>query len=110
MLDKLNIVEKIVEEVIIDILVEKVMSTSILASLMRGVQASLLISCGSGPSQVSTEKRTKHRDDLANAKLIPTIFTDYILPLADAVSRDSLPRYFEYTMATTYLPKGIHAV
>jgi hypothetical protein len=25
-------------------------------------------------------------------------------------SRDSVPRYFEYTMVTTYLPKGIHTV
>jgi hypothetical protein len=26
------------------------------------------------------------------------------------VSRDSVPRDFEYTMVTAYLPKGIHAV
>jgi hypothetical protein len=43
-------------------------------------------------------------------KLIPSILPDYILPLADAVSQDSVPRYFKYSMITTYLLKGIHAV
>jgi hypothetical protein len=43
-------------------------------------------------------------------KLIPTIFPDYILPLVGMVSRDSVPVYFEYTIVTAYLPKGIHAV
>jgi hypothetical protein len=42
--------------------------------------------------------------------LIPTIFPDYIPPLAGAVSRDSVPRDFEYTMVTAYLPKGIRVV
>jgi hypothetical protein len=56
------------------------------------------------------EKRTRNIDDLANAKLILTIFPDYILPLAGAVSHDSVSRYFEYTMVTVYLPKGICAV
>jgi hypothetical protein len=56
------------------------------------------------------EKRTKHRDDLANAKLIPTIFLDCILPLADTVSHDSVPRDFKYTMIIVYLSKGICAV
>jgi hypothetical protein len=40
-------------------------------------------------------------------KLIPTILPDYIPPLAGAVSRESVPRDFDYTMVTTYLPKGI---
>jgi hypothetical protein len=53
------------------------------------------------------EKRTKYRDDLANEKMIPTILPNYIPPLAGAVSRDSVPRDFEYTMVTAYLPKGI---
>jgi hypothetical protein len=102
--------EKIVKEVLIDLMAKKVMSASIQASSTRGVQASPSTAHGSGPSRVITEKRTKHRDDLANAKLIPTILPDYIPPLADAVSRDSVPRDFEYTMVTAYLPKGIHAV
>jgi hypothetical protein len=34
----------------------------------------------------------------------------YIPPLTGVVNRDSIPRDFEYTMVTTYLPKGIRAV
>jgi hypothetical protein len=86
------------------------MFAGIQASSMRGLQASPSTARGAGSSQPSMEKRTKHKDDLANVKLIPTIFLDYILPLAGAVNRDSVPRYFEYTMVTAYLPKGIRAV
>jgi hypothetical protein len=43
-------------------------------------------------------------------KLIPSILPDYIPPLAGAMSRDSVPRYFEYTLVIAYLPKGIRAV
>jgi hypothetical protein len=57
-----------------------------------------------------TEKRSKHRDDLANTKLIPSVLPDYILPLAGVVIHDSVPRDFEYTLITAYLPKGIRAV
>jgi hypothetical protein len=52
----------------------------------------------------------KHRDDLANAKLIPSILPTYIPPLSGAVNRDSMPRDFDYALVTAYLPKGIHAV
>jgi hypothetical protein len=45
-----------------------------------------------------------------NLKLIPSILLDYIPPLAGAVSRDSVPRDFDYTLITAYLPKGIHVV
>jgi hypothetical protein len=89
---------------------KKVMSASIQASSTRGVQASPSTARGSGPSQVVIEKRTNHRDDLANAKLILTILPKYIPPLADMVSHDSVPRYFKYTMVTVYLLKGIYAV
>jgi hypothetical protein len=74
------------------------------------VEASLSDACGSRPSQPATKKRTKHRDDLANVKLILTILPDYILPLVGTVSRDSVPRDFNYTMDTAYLLKGIRAV
>jgi hypothetical protein len=40
MSDELSAAEKIVEEVLIDLMAEKVMSASIQASSMRGVQAS----------------------------------------------------------------------
>jgi hypothetical protein len=110
MSDEINVVEKSVEKVLIDLMAKKVMSIGIQASSMRGVQASPSTTHGSRPSQVAAEKRTKHRDDLANAKLIPTILLNYIPPLADAVSHDSVPRDFDYTLVTTYLPKGICAV
>jgi hypothetical protein len=110
MSDELSAMEKIVEEVLIDLMTKKVMSKSIQASSMRGVKAFLSIACGSGPSQVNTKKRTKHRDDLANEKLILTIFLNYIPPLVGTVSRDSVPIDFEYTMVTMYLPKGIRVV
>jgi hypothetical protein len=70
MLDELRDAKKIVEEFLIDLITKKVMSTSIQASSMRGVKASPSTAHGSGPSQVITEKRTKHRDDLENVKLI----------------------------------------
>jgi hypothetical protein len=112
MLNELNAVEKIVEEVLIDLMTkrlmfERVMSTSIQASLMRGVQSCPSTSRGDGPSQPSAEKRAKHKDDLENVKLILTILSDYILPLASVVSKDSVPRDIEYTMVTTYLLKRI---
>jgi hypothetical protein len=112
MSDEFSAAEKIVEEVLIDLMTERVMlmSTGIQASSTRGVQTSPSTAHGSGPSQPTAEKRTKHIYDLANAKLIPTILSNYIPPLAGAVSCDSVPRDFYYTMVIAYLPKGIHAV
>jgi hypothetical protein len=83
-----SVVEKIVEEVLIELMTERVMSMSvgIQVSSMRGVQASPSTARGSGPSRPTIKKRTKDRDDLANAKLIPSILSDYIPPLAGAVS------------------------
>jgi hypothetical protein len=100
--------EKVVEEVLIDLMTERVMSmsTGVQASSMRMVQASPLTARRAGPSWPATEKRTKHKDNLANAKLISTILPNYILPLAGAVNRDSVPCDFEYTIITAYLPKG----
>jgi hypothetical protein len=89
---------------------EKVMSAGIQASSTRGVKESPLTARGSRPSRVATEKRMKHRDDLANLKLIPSIILDYIPPLASVVSCDSVPRDFDYTVITTYLSKGIRTV
>jgi hypothetical protein len=115
MFEEINAVKEFVKEVLIDLMNERVMSERVIsvgvqASLMRGVQASSSTDRGAKPSQPLEKKRTKHRDDLENAKLIPTILANYIPPLAGAVSRDSVPIYFEYTMVTTYLPKGIRAV
>jgi Ni,Fe-hydrogenase III large subunit len=78
MSEELSAVEESVKEVLIDLMTERVMSERVMsvgvqASSMRGVQASPSTARGSGPSRVVTEKRTKHRDDLENVKLIPTI-------------------------------------
>jgi hypothetical protein len=86
MSDELSATEKIFEEVLIDLMTERVMSASIQVSSTRGVQASSSTARGAGPSQPSAEKRTKHRDDLSNVKLIPTILPDYIPPLVGTVS------------------------
>jgi hypothetical protein len=109
MLDEINATKKCVEEVLINLLVEKVMSIGIQASSMRGVQTSLLTARGSRPSRAATEKRTKHRDDLANVNLILTILPDYIPPLVGTVSRDNFLMDFYYTLVNAYLLKGIHA-
>jgi hypothetical protein len=69
---ELGATEKCVEEFLINLMGEKVMSVGIQASSMRGVQASLSTACRSRPSRGATEKRTKHGDDLVNVKLIPT--------------------------------------
>jgi hypothetical protein len=112
MSDELSTVEKVVEEVPIDLMTERVMlmSTGVQASSTRMVQSSLSTACRSRPSRPSDEKRTKHKDDLENAKLISTILPAYIPPLRGEVNRDSVPRYFEYTLVIAYLPKEIRTV
>jgi hypothetical protein len=83
---ELSTIEEFVKEVLIDLMTERVMSVGVQVSSMRGVKASLSTARGSGPSRPTTEKKTKHKDDLENVKLIPTIFPDYIPPLADMMS------------------------
>jgi hypothetical protein len=89
---------------------KKVMFARVQASSMRGVQASPSIAHRSKPSQATAEKITKHQDDLGNAKLIPSIIPDYIAPLVGVVSREIVPRDFNYTLIMAYPLKGICAV
>jgi hypothetical protein len=115
MSDELNVVKKEVEEVLIDLMAERVMSNrrmfaGVQASSTIGVQASPSTSHEAGPSRTMTETRTKHRDDIANAKLILHIFSVYIPPLSGKINHDSVPRDFEYTLITVYLPKGVRVV
>jgi hypothetical protein len=107
---ELSAVEESMKEILINLMTEKVMSVGVQASSTRGVQASPSTARGSRPSRAATEKRTKHRDDLANAKLLPSILPNYIPPLAGVVSHDSVLRDFDYTVITAYLPKGIRIV
>jgi hypothetical protein len=69
MSDELNTAEKVVEEVLIDLMTERVMSerrmsAGVQASSTGGVQASPSTSRGAGTSRTMTETRTKHRDDI----------------------------------------------
>jgi hypothetical protein len=88
---------------------ERGLSTGLQASSTRGLAASPS-TARAGPSRPANEKRTKHRDDLANAKLIPSILPAYLPPLSGAINHDSVPREFEYVVITAYLPKGVCAV
>ena len=115
MSDKLSVVKKVVEEFLIDLMAERVMSerrmyAGVQASLSGGVQDSPSTSPYVGPSKTTPETRTKHIDDNANAKLIPCIFLVYIPPLSGNINHDSVPRDFEYTLITVYLPKGVRTV
>jgi hypothetical protein len=110
MLDELNAIEKSVEEVLINSMDKKVMSTGIQDSSMRGVQASPSIARRSGPSQAAAKKITKHRDNLVNENLITSILPEYSPPLANVVSHDSVLREFDYTLVTAYLQKEIRAI
>jgi hypothetical protein len=56
MSDELSAIEKSVEEVLIYLMAEKVMSTEIQASSMRGVQVSLMTAREFGPSRPIAKK------------------------------------------------------
>jgi hypothetical protein len=114
MSNALSAAERVVEEFLIELMIERVMlerglSTSVQASSTRGLPASPS-TARSRPSRPSDEKRIKHMDDLVNAKLISSILHTYILPLRSVVNRDSVPRDFEYALVTAYLLKGIRTV
>jgi hypothetical protein len=112
--DEFSATKESIREVLASLRAERVMSerglyTGLQASSTKGVQASPLTSQAK-KSRASTEIRTKHKDNMANAKLVPSILPAYIPPLSGAIKRDSVPRYFEYTLVMTYLPKGVCTV
>jgi hypothetical protein len=111
MSDELTVVEESITEVLLDLMTERVMSKrgksiEVQASSTRGVQASPL-TARAGTSRASVERRTKHKDDISNVKLLPSILPAYIPPMSGVINRDSVPRDFEYTLVTAYLPKGV---
>jgi hypothetical protein len=57
MLGDLSAVEKSVEEILIDLMAEKVMSTGVQALSMAGLQASPSTGCRSRPSQTTIEEK-----------------------------------------------------
>jgi hypothetical protein len=107
MFDELTTVEELVTKVLLDLMTERVMSerglsTGLQESSTRGLPASLS-TARAEPSRTVDEKRTKNKDDLTNAKLIPRILSTYLPPLSNAINRDSVPRDFQYELVTTYL-------
>jgi hypothetical protein len=111
MSDELTALEESVTEVLLNLMTERVMlekrmSIGVQASSTRGVESSPSTT-RAGTSRASVERRTKHKDDITNVKLVPSILLAYITPLSGEINRDSVPRDFEYTLVTTYLPKGV---
>jgi hypothetical protein len=114
MFDELTTTEESVTEVLLELRTKRVMSerglsTGLQASSTRGLAASPS-TAHAGPSRPTNEKRTKHRDDLTNAKLIPSILLAYLPPLSGAINHDNVPREFKYAVIIAYLPKGVRAV
>jgi hypothetical protein len=114
MSDELTTIEESVMEFLLDLMTEIFMlergvSIGVQASSTKGLPTSPS-TARAGPSWPVDEKRTKHRDDLTNAKLIPGILPTYLPPLSGAINRDSVPRDFEYSFVTLYLSKGIRIV
>jgi hypothetical protein len=114
MSDEFSATEESVREVLASLRAERVMSerglsTGLQASSTRGVQASPS-TARAGTSRAGAERRTKHKNDVASVKLVPSILPAYIPPLSGVINRDSVPRDFEYTLVTAYLPKGVRAV
>jgi hypothetical protein len=88
MSDELTAIEESVIEVLIKFMTKRVMSErglsiGIHASSTRGLSASPSTSHRVGPFR---ERLTKHKDDLVNAKLIPSILPAYLPPLSDAIN------------------------
>ena len=112
MSDELTTVEESVTKVLLNLMTERVMSergvsTSIQASSTRGLSTSPSSAHEAGPSR---ERLTKHNDDLANAKLIPSILSTYLPPPSGAINRDSVPKDFEYVLVTAYFLEEVRAV
>jgi hypothetical protein len=114
MSNKLSAAKKIVEEVLIDLMNERIMSE---CRISIGVQASSSGAMSASPSTAQArpsrpplERRSKLENNFATMKMIPSIFPKYIPPLIRPVNRDSIPRDFDYAVVTTYLPKRVHAV
>jgi hypothetical protein len=82
------------------------MSIEVQASSMRGVQV-FPSTARAGTSRAGMERRTKHKYDIANVNLLPSIIPTYITPLSGVINKDSVPRDFEYTLVTAYLLKGV---
>jgi hypothetical protein len=72
-------------------MVDRPISEGVQVSSTRGLQASPSTGHRSGHVNPGTEQRSKHHDDLANAKQILSILPEYIPPLAGIVNHDNIP-------------------
>jgi hypothetical protein len=111
MSDELTTLEESFTEVLLDLMTERAMSerrmsTGVQELLMSRVKASLSTAQAT-TSRAGAERRTKNKEDIANIKLVPSILPAYIHPLSGEINRDNVPRDFEYTLVTAYLPKGV---
>jgi hypothetical protein len=114
MSNEITTVEELIMKFLLNLMTERVMSergasTGVQESLTRVLLASSS-TAQAGPSRPVYEKRTKHRDDLTNARLIPSILPTYLSPMSGEINHESLPRKYEQALVTAYLPKGIHTV
>jgi hypothetical protein len=96
MSDELITVERVFEEVLIELMTERVMSarrmsTGMQASSTGGVQAFPSTARGVGTSRTTTETIINHRDDIVNANLILCILPAYLPPLSSSINRDNVP-------------------
>jgi hypothetical protein len=110
MSDEPSALEKSVEEVLKKIMADIQLSEGVQASSTRGLQASSSMGRRYGCVNPVTEQQSKNHDDLDNAKQISSILPKYIFPLASAVNCENIPRDYDYTLFTTYIPKGICVV
>jgi hypothetical protein len=99
MSDEFSAAEESVREILASLRDERFMSkrglsTGLKASSIRGVQASPL-TARAGTSRADAERRTKHKGNMANVKLVPSILPSYIPPLSGSIKKDSVPREFE---------------
>jgi hypothetical protein len=104
---KVNEFEKYVKQVVRKLMADRTVSEGIEASSTRGLQASPSIRHFFACINPITKQRSKHRSDFANVKQIPSILPEYILPLVGVVNHNNILDDFEYSLFTTYIPKGI---
>jgi hypothetical protein len=95
MFNNISAAKESVREVLASLRIERVMSErgmsiEVQASTLRGVAASPS-TARSRTSRVIIESITNHRDDTANAKLVPTILPIYIPPLSGEINRNVRP-------------------
>jgi hypothetical protein len=86
--------EKSVKEILKKLMPKRPISEGVQASSTRILQSSPSTGRRSGRVNPRSEQRSKHRDDLANAKKISLILPEYIPPLVGIINRDNIPREF----------------